>query len=94
MESTGVYWKPVWKVPEEPFQMILANAQHIKLSQVARPIYEKDRQRLEKLLLQGPERLGYVDSTLLGRLGSRGRNTNSCKCQHYCYVIRNFQCAD
>src|SRR6266851_3177895 len=30
MESTGVYWKPVWYVLEEHFQMVLANAQHIK----------------------------------------------------------------
>jgi transposase len=30
MESTGVYWKPVWNVLEEHFQMVLANAQHIK----------------------------------------------------------------
>jgi transposase len=30
MESTGVYWKPVWNILEEHFQMVLANAQHIK----------------------------------------------------------------
>jgi hypothetical protein len=30
MESTGVYWKPVWNVLEEHFHMVLANAQHIK----------------------------------------------------------------
>jgi hypothetical protein len=30
MESTGVYWKPVWNVLEGHFQIVLANAQHIK----------------------------------------------------------------
>jgi transposase len=30
MESTGVYWKPVWNVLEPQFAIILANAQHIK----------------------------------------------------------------
>ncbi len=30
MESTGVYWKPVWHILEEGFNLILANAQHIK----------------------------------------------------------------
>lgn len=30
MESTGVYWKPVWHVLEGGFELILANARHIK----------------------------------------------------------------
>src|SRR5687767_1693570 len=30
MEATGVYWKPVWHVLEGDFELILANAQHIK----------------------------------------------------------------
>lgn len=30
MEATGVYWKPVWHLLEEHFELILANAQHIK----------------------------------------------------------------
>jgi transposase len=30
MESTGAYWKPVWNVLEEQFQLLLANAQHLK----------------------------------------------------------------
>jgi transposase len=30
MESTGVYWKPVWNVLEGSFELILANAQRIK----------------------------------------------------------------
>lgn len=30
MEATGIYWKPVWHLLEERFQLILANAQHIK----------------------------------------------------------------
>jgi len=29
MESTGVYWKPVWHVLEDAFQLILATAQHV-----------------------------------------------------------------
>jgi hypothetical protein len=29
MESTGVYWKPVWHVPEGRFGLLPANAQHI-----------------------------------------------------------------
>jgi transposase len=30
MESTGVYWVPVWNVLEDGFQMLLVNAQHLK----------------------------------------------------------------
>jgi transposase len=31
MESTGVYWKPVWNILEGQFEkVLLVNAQHIK----------------------------------------------------------------
>jgi transposase len=30
MESTGVYWKPVWHILEDGFELVLANAQQIK----------------------------------------------------------------
>jgi transposase len=30
MESTGVYWKPVWHVLEGQFTLILANAMHVR----------------------------------------------------------------
>jgi transposase len=30
MEATGVYWKPVWHVLEDSFELVLANAMHIK----------------------------------------------------------------
>lgn len=30
MESTGVYWRPVWNVLEGEFQLKLANSQHIR----------------------------------------------------------------
>jgi transposase len=30
MESTGVYWKPIWHVLEGSFELVLANAMHIK----------------------------------------------------------------
>ena len=30
MEATGVYWKPVWHVLEDQFELVLANAQHIR----------------------------------------------------------------
>ena len=30
MEATGIYWKPVWHVLEGDFELVLANAQHIR----------------------------------------------------------------
>jgi transposase len=30
MESTGVYWKPVWNILEDRFELLLVNARHIK----------------------------------------------------------------
>ncbi len=30
MESTGVYWKPVWNLLEGNFKLLLVNAAHIK----------------------------------------------------------------
>ena len=30
MESTGVYWKPIWNVLEGHFELVLANAPHLK----------------------------------------------------------------
>lgn len=30
MEATGVYWKPVWHVLEDEFELVLANPQHIR----------------------------------------------------------------
>ena len=30
MEATGVYWKPVWHLLEEDFELVLVNAQHVK----------------------------------------------------------------
>jgi transposase len=30
MEATGVYWKPVWHVLEDDFELLLVNARHVK----------------------------------------------------------------
>ena len=30
MEATGVYWKPVWHMLEGRFELVLANAQHVR----------------------------------------------------------------
>jgi transposase len=30
MESTGVYWKPIWQILDGRFELVLANARHIR----------------------------------------------------------------
>ena len=64
MESTGVYWKPVWNVLEEHFHMRLANAQHIK-AVPGRKTDMKDCQWIAELLKHGLVRGSYVPTVLI-----------------------------
>lgn len=52
MESTGVYWKPVFNILEEDFEIILVNPSHIK-SIPGDKTDRKDSKRIAKLLLAG-----------------------------------------
>jgi len=38
MESTGIYWRPVYNILEDDCTVILVNAQHIKAVPGARPM--------------------------------------------------------
>jgi transposase len=49
MESTGVYWRPVWKVLEGRFEIRLANAQHIR-NLPGKKTDRKDGEWIAKLL--------------------------------------------
>lgn len=62
MESTGVYWKPIWHLLEGRFEMILVNARHIK--QVpGRKTDIKDAQWIAQLLQHGLLRASFVPPT-------------------------------
>lgn len=52
MESTGVYWKPVFNILEEDFEIILVNARHVK-NVPGHKTDKKDSVWLSKLLLSG-----------------------------------------
>lgn len=52
MESTGVYWKPVYYILEEYFTIILVNARHIK-NVPGHKTDKKDSEWIAKLLLSG-----------------------------------------
>ena len=52
MESTGVYWKPVFNILEADFEIILVNARHIK-NVPGHKTDKKDSRWIAKLLLSG-----------------------------------------
>lgn len=52
MESTGVYWKPVFNILEADFEVILVNARHIK-NVPGHKTDKKDSKWIAKLLLSG-----------------------------------------
>ncbi|WP_117161079.1 IS110 family transposase [Paraliobacillus sp. X-1268] len=52
MESTGVYWKPIWNILEDKCHLILANARHVK-NVPGRKTDVKDAEWLAKLLRSG-----------------------------------------
>ena len=52
MESTGIYWKPVFNVLEEDFEILLVNARHVK-NVPGHKTDPKDSRWLSKLLLSG-----------------------------------------
>src|SRR6201993_1836566 len=59
MESTGVYWKPVYAILEGAFELVVANAQHVK-KVPGRKIDVKDAEWLADLLCHGLLRSSFV----------------------------------
>src|SRR5215813_5107799 len=59
LESTGVYWKPVWNILEGQFEVLLVNAQHIK-AVPGRKTDQKDCEWIAELLQHGLLRASFV----------------------------------
>src|SRR5215467_10742019 len=59
MESTGVYWRPVYQILEGPLEILLVNAQHIK-AVPGRKTDIKDCQWIARLLEHGLLRASFV----------------------------------
>jgi transposase len=59
MEATGVYWKPVWHLLEGDFDLVLANAQHIK-NVPGRKTDVNDATWIAELLAHGLIRSSFV----------------------------------
>jgi transposase len=59
MEATGVYWKPVWHLLEGRFELVLANAQHIR-NVPGRKTDVNDATWIAQLLAHGLIRSSFV----------------------------------
>lgn len=59
MEATGVYWKPVWHILEGDFDLVLANAAHVK-NVPGRKTDVNDAMWLADLLAHGLIRASFV----------------------------------
>jgi transposase len=59
MEATGSYWKPIWNLLESSFDLLLANAQHIK-AVPGRKTDVKDAEWIADLLRHGLLRPSFV----------------------------------
>ena len=59
MESTGVYWKPVYAILEGAFEIVVANAQHVK-KVPGRKTDVKDAEWIADLLCHGLLRSSFV----------------------------------
>lgn len=59
MESTGVYWKPIYAILEGAFQVVVANAHHVK-KVPGRKTDVKDAEWLADLLCHGLLRSSFV----------------------------------
>jgi transposase len=67
LESTGVYWKPVWNLLEGQFEVLLVNAQHIK-AVPGRKTDQKDSEWIADLLRHGLLRASFVPPTPIREL--------------------------
>ena len=72
MESTGVYWKPVYNILEEHFEILLVNARHIK-NVPGRKTDRKDSKWIAKLLLSGLLKGSFIPSKEIRELRDLSR---------------------
>lgn len=73
MESTGVYWKPIWNLLEGRVEMLLVNAQHIK-AVPGRKTDLKDCEWIAELLQHGLLRGSFVPPGPIQELRDLNRN--------------------
>ena len=73
MESTGVYWRPVWNLLEGQFELLLANATHVK-NVPGRKTDVKDSEWMAQLMQHGLLKPSFVPDTVLRDLRELSRD--------------------
>jgi transposase len=81
MESTGVYWKPVWNILEERYTILLVNAQHVK-AVPGRKTDTKDCQWIADLLQHGLLRGSFIPPAPIRELRDLTRMRASLRQDH------------
>jgi len=76
MESTGVYWRPVWNLLEGQFGLLLANATHVK-NVPGRKTDVKDSEWIAQLMQHGLLKPSFVPDTVLRDLRELSRDRTS-----------------
>ena len=79
MESTGVYWRPIWNLLEGQFELLLVNAQHMK-AVPGRKTDLKDAEWIADLLQHGLLR------AVLSHQPSNGTYVNSRAIAVHCWL--------
>lgn len=67
MESNGIYWKPIYNILEDDFEILLVNARHVK-NIPGHKTDKKDSRWLAKLLLSGLLKASFIPSVEIRNL--------------------------
>lgn len=87
MESTGVYWKPVWNLLEGHVELLLVNARHLK-TVPGRKTDVKDAEWIAQLLQYGLLRGSFVPSLEVRQWRDRTRHRSKLMGQRTSVVNR------
>ncbi len=87
MEATGVYWKPVWHVLEGHFELVLANAAHVK-NVPGRKTDVNDAMWLADLLAHGLIRASFVPPAAVQELRTLTRTRKQFVRERSAHVLR------
>jgi transposase len=87
MEATGVYWRPVWHVLEGTFELVLANAMHIK-NVPGRKTDVNDATWIADLLAHGLIRASFVPPTPVQELRALTRTRKQLVRERASHVLR------
>ena len=79
MESTGVYWKPVYNILEGQFELLVVNAQHLK-AVPGRKTDVRDAEWIAELLAHGLLRGSFVPPVSVRELRELTRYRSSVVC--------------